>query len=184
MRIPALILALSANALLIACANHQEPAEKLIVSAETAINEYRADGAKYTPDLLQESEAALAKAKQDYANENYKAVLAAQPVLNEKVTLMRDSIVATQTSMAAATHEWEELSEEVPKMVQAIEVRVDSLSGQKQQAAKAELETMKATWQEAAAAFSAGKPLEAADKARVVQVKAKEVSEQLGITPA
>jgi hypothetical protein len=130
MRIPALILALSANALLIACANHQEPAEKLIVSAETAINEYRADGAKYTPDLLQESEAALAKAKQDYAAENYKAVLAAQPVLNEKVTLMRDSIVATQTSMAAATHEWEELSEEVPKMVQAIEVRVDSLSGQ------------------------------------------------------
>jgi hypothetical protein len=69
-------------------------------------------------------------------------------------------------------------------MVKAIEVRVGSLSGPKQQAAKVELETMKATWQEAAAAFSAGKPLEAADKARVVQVKAKEVSEQLGISPA
>jgi hypothetical protein len=42
---------------------------------------------------------------------------------------------------------------------------------------------MKATWQEAAAAFGAGKPMEAADKGRVVQVKAREVSEQLGISP-
>jgi hypothetical protein len=181
MRIPALILALSANAFLIACANNEEPAQSLINSAETAIAETRPDAEKYAPEQLRESEAALAKAKQDFANEDYKAVLAAQPILNEKVVAMRESVVATQTAMAAATHEWEELSEEVPKMVQAIETRVGSLSGQKQQAAKAELDTMKATWQEATAAFSAGKPLEAADKGRVVQVKAKEVSEQLGI---
>jgi len=181
MRIPALILALCANALLIACASREEPAQQLIVSAETAINESRADAQKFTPDLLQEADAALAQAKQDFAEEDYKAVLAAQPVLNQKVTSMRDSIVATQTAMAAATHEWEELSEEVPKLVAAIEVRVDNLSGQKQQAAQAELATMKATWKEAAAAYSAGNPLEAADKARLVEVKAKEVSEQLGI---
>ena len=44
MRIPALILALCANALLIACASREEPAQQLIVSAETAINEPRDGG--------------------------------------------------------------------------------------------------------------------------------------------
>ena len=181
MRMPALILALSANAFLLACANNEDPARSLIQSAETAIAETRPEAEKYAPELLRESEAALAKARQDFANEDYKAVLAAQPVLNEKVVAMRDSVVATQTAMAAATNEWETLSEEVPKLVEAIEARIGALSGQKQQAAKAELDTMKATWQEATAAFSAGNPLEAADKGRGVQVKAKEVSEQLGI---
>lgn len=180
MRIPALILALSANALLIACADREVPAQKLLATADQVMNDNRADAAKYAPELLQESEAALAQAKQDFAEEDYEAVLAAQPLLNEKLTAMRDTVVSTQTAMAAATREWEELSEEVPKLVAAIEVQVDNLKGQKQQEAKAELETMKATWQEATAAYSAGKPLEAADKARFVQVKAKEVSEQLG----
>jgi hypothetical protein len=181
MRIPALILALSANAFMMACASQEEPAQQIITSAEAAINESRADAAKYAPDLLQTADGTLAKAKQDFAAEDYKAVIDARPALNQQIVAMRDSVVATQTSMAAATHEWEELSEEVPKLVEAIEVRVDSLSGQKQQAAKAELATLKATWKEAAAAFSAGNPLEAADKGRVVQMKAKDVSEQLGI---
>ena len=184
MRTPALILALGASAILtVGCASKEEPATHVITSAETAINETRPEAEKYAPEQLQAADAALATAKQDYAKEEYQAVIDAAPKLNEQVMTMRDSVVATQTAMAAATHEWEELSEEVPKMVKAIEVRVDSLSGSRQQAAKVELETMKATWQEAAAAFSAGKPLEAADKARVVQVKAKEVSEQLGISP-
>ena len=34
-----------------------------------------------------------------------------------------------QTQSVAATREWETLSEEVPKMVDAIESRVDTLSG-------------------------------------------------------
>lgn len=181
MRIPALILALSANALLMACADREVPAQQILTSAEAAINESRPDAEKYAPELLQTADATLAKARQDFAAEEYQAVLDARPALNQQIVAMRESVVATQTSMAAATHEWESLSEEVPKLVEAIEVRVDSLSGQKQQAAKAELATLKATWQEAAAAFSAGNPLEAADKGRVVQMKAKDVSEQLGI---
>jgi hypothetical protein len=185
MRTTALILALGASALLtVGCASKEEPATRVISSAQAAIDETRPDAEKYAPEQLQAADASLATAKQDYANEKYQDVIDAAPKLNEQVIAMRDSVVATQTAMAAATHEWEELSEEVPKLVKAIEVRVGSLSGTKQQAAKVELETMKATWQEAAAAFSAGKPLEAADKARVVEVKAKEVSEQLGISPA
>jgi hypothetical protein len=183
MRIPALILALSANAMLLACASREEPARQVITSAETAINDTRPDAEKYAPEQLQAADAALAQAKQDFAKEDYQDVLDAAPKLNEAVTMMRDTVIGTQTAMAAATHEWEELSEEVPKLVQAIEIRVDSLSGPKKEAAKAELETLKKSWKEATAAASAGNSLEAADKGRVVQMKAKEVGEQLGVTP-
>jgi hypothetical protein len=183
MRIPALILALSANVLMIACASREVPAQQVITSAESAINETRPDAEKFAPEQLQAADAALAAAKQDFAREKYQDVIESAPKLNAVIVSMRESVVGTQTAVAAATHEWEELNEEVPKLVQAIEVRVDSLSGQKKQTAAAELETLKTTWQEAAAAFSAGKPLEAADKGRIVQMKAKEVGEQLGVTP-
>jgi hypothetical protein len=78
-------------------------------------------------------------------------------------------------------------------MVQAIESRVDTLSGSKKlpsdvnkevfEAAKAALASMKSQWAEASAAFTAGHPTEAADKARLVQAKAEEVAGQLGISP-
>ena len=95
---------------------------------------------------------------------------------------LNDVIIAKQTQLAAATHEWEELSLEVPKIVQAIENQVGNLKGSKREAAKAELETMKSLWAEASAAFDAGDPTVAADKGRMVQAKAKQVSEQLGMT--
>ena len=96
---------------------------------------------------------------------------------------LNDAIVAKQTQLAAATHEWEDLSEEVPKMVQAIEDQVGNLSGSKRDAAKIELDSMKSLWAEASAAFDAGGSHRAADKGRLVQAKAKEVSAQLGMSP-
>ena len=70
-------------------------------------------------------------------------------------------------------------------------MRVDSLASSPKlpkevdkhefEAAKASLETMKTTWAEATAAFSAGNATEAADKAREVQDKVAEVKGQLGM---
>ena len=51
------------------------------------------------------------------------------------------------------------------------------------EAAQASLETMKATWTEATAAFSSGNATEAADKARSVQDKVDEVKDQLAMNP-
>jgi acyl-CoA reductase-like NAD-dependent aldehyde dehydrogenase len=85
--------------------------------------------------------------------------------------------------LAAATHEWESLNEEVPKLVQAIENQIPNLPKAEREAATASLEEVKAAWAEATAAFSAGNPTEAADRGRVVQSRAKEVSEQLGVSP-
>jgi hypothetical protein len=76
--------------------------------------------------------------------------------------------------------------------VEAIQVRVDALSGSKLpkeitketfETAKTELETMKATWAEATAAATAGDTQVAADKGRTVQAKGEELKNQLGLNP-
>jgi len=184
MRIHALILALGASALLTAgCASNEEPAKQAVASAETALNQVRPQAAKLVPEQLQAADDKLAALKIGLAKEHYKEVLAEAKQLNGEVVTLNDAVVAKQTQLAAATHEWEDLNEEVPKMVQAIESQVGNLSGSKRDAAKLELDSMKSQWAEASAAFDAGDPTVAADKGRLVQAKAKEVSAQLGMSP-
>jgi hypothetical protein len=85
------------------------------------------------------------------------------------------------------------LNAEVPKAVEAIQVRVDSLKGTKlpkeitkenYEAAKTDLETVKATWTEATAAATAGDTVTATDKGRTVAAKVEELKNELGMSPA
>lgn len=180
MRTPLLILALVAGSLLSACASREEPARQVITSAEAAIEESRTEAQQYAPEHLQAAESALEEVRRKFAAKEYREVLDDAPRLNESIAVMRQAVVGTQTAMAAATREWEELSTEVPKLVQAIERRVATLPRQKQRDVQAELENLKTEWQAATAEFDAGHPLEAADKARSVQTKAREVEQRLG----
>ena len=54
--------------------------------------------------------------------------MAAQKV-REATQSLEETTVAVQTQQAAATNEWQELKEEVPKLVDAIQNRVDNLKG-------------------------------------------------------
>jgi hypothetical protein len=194
MQISKLLMGLAASALLITgCSNQKNPATNAVTQAESAVNEVRVDGAKYAPEELKTTEATLAKMKENLAKEDYKDVVESVPQFNKEVSALREVVVSKQTQMVAATNEWEVLSEEVPKVVEAIQIRVDALSGSKLpkevnkeafEAAKAGLESMKTTWAEATAAFSAGNAMEAADKARIVQAKGEEVKGQLGMNAA
>jgi hypothetical protein len=187
------LLAISATALLLgACASNEEPARQALAAAETSLAEIRVDAAKYAPNELQDAESRLAKAKDDLAKKEYKDVLGGATQLTKETATLKEIVVSKQTQAVAATHEWESLSEEVPKMVQAIESRVDSLSGSRLpkdvdkasfESAKAALESMKSLWAEASAAFEAGNAILAADKARMVQAKGEEVIDQLGMSP-
>jgi hypothetical protein len=183
----------AAMVLMTGCANDEEPARAAVASAEASIAEVRVDGAKFAPEELKAAEASLAKAKADLADKEYRHVLAGSTLVTQQVAKLKEAIVSKQTQHAAATHEWETLNEEVPKLVKAIENRVDTLSGSPRlpkdvdkevfDAAKASLANMKTTWAEASAAFAAGNATEAADKARIVAAKAEEVAGQLGISP-
>jgi len=185
MRIPVALLALGASALLtVGCASKEEPARLAVEAAEASLNEVRPDVEKYVPDQMPPAEAKLAAIKSDFAKKDYNAVLTTVPKFREEMHTLEDTAIAKASQLAAAANEWNELSEQVPKMVDAIEQQVQNLKASKVPAnVKADLESMKATWAEANAAATAGNTTEAADKGRSVQVKAKEVSEQLGMTP-
>ena len=188
------LLAASAAALLIAaCGNQEQPARQALASAEESLSEVRVDAAKYAPEELENAESRLARIKGDLADKEYKDVLGGATQLTKEAATLKELVVSKQTQAVAATHEWETLKEEVPKMVQAIETRVDTLSDSPKlpkdvnkdtfEAAKATLESMKSLWAEASAAFDAGNAVAAADKARQVQAKGEKVIDELGISP-
>ena len=193
MRISNVLMAVAATALLMTgCAKQKEPATQAVQAVETSLAGIRDDAAKFAPTELSAVDAKLAALKEKLAKEDYKAVLAEAPALTKEVESLKETTVAKQTQNAAATHEWEALNADVPKMVQAIQSRVDILSQSKKlpkeltkesfDAAKSGLETMKSTWAEATAAASAGNAMEAADKGRAVKAKGEEVLQQLGMT--
>lgn len=194
MRISKSLLGIAATTVLITgCASQEEPARAAVTAAEASLSEVRVDASRYAPEELQAAEASLDKAKADLAKEDYKEVLAASTQISRQVATLKEVVVSRQTQVAAATNEWESLNAEVPKMVQAIQSRVDMLSKSRKlpagidketfEAAKTALDTMKTSWAEASAAFTAGNATEAADKGRLVQANAADVLTQLGMSP-
>ena len=183
MHLPRLLVAAAATILITGCGNQEQPAIQALASAEASLAEVRVDAAKFAPEDLQTAEARLTRIKDDLANKQYKDVLGGSTQLTKEAATLKELVVSSQTQAVAATHEWESLREEVPRMVQAIEIRVDTLSDARKlpqdvnketfEAAKATLESMKSLWAEASAAFDAGNAVAAADKARQVQAKAR-----------
>jgi predicted nucleic acid-binding Zn-ribbon protein len=194
MKLTNALMALTASAMLMTgCMSQKDPAANAVTQAEAAVADLRVDGAKFAPDELKTTEATLAKMKANLAKQDYKDVVAEVPQFNKQVATLKETLVGRQTQMIAATREWESLNAEVPKAVEEIQVRVDSLASSPKlpkevdkhefEAAKASLETMKTDWAAATAAFSEGNATEAADKARSVQGKVDEVKDQLAMNP-
>lgn len=191
MRISQVFLPLVAGALVLTGCSEREPATQVVTQAETALEGLRANAAQFAPEELKAPEASLAAMKANLADKEYGAVLKDVPKFNEEVKVLQGAVVTNQTLAAAASTEWETLNAEVPKTVEALQVRVDALKGTKLpkeiskatfEMAKSELETMKTTWAEATAAATAGNTQEAADKGRAVQAKGEELKNQLGMT--
>lgn len=193
MRISQAFLPLVAGALLLTACGNEQPANNAVTQADAALSPMRDDAAKFAPDELKAADATLAKMKDDLAKEDYKAVVGAVPQFNTEVKALQETLVQKQTLAAAAQNEWDTLNAEVPKAVEAIQVRVDALKGAKlpkeitkenYEAAKTELETVKATWTEATAAATAGDTVTAADKGRTVAAKVEEIKTELAMNPA
>ena len=194
MKLTNVLMALTASALLMTgCTSQKDPAENAVTQAEAAMTDLRVDAAKFAPEELKTTETTLAKMKDDLAKQDYKHVVAGVPQFNKEIATLKEVLVGRQTQIIAATREWETLNAEVPKAVEEIQVRVDSLASSPKlpkevdkhefETAKASLETMKNDWAAATAAFSEGNATEAADKARSVQGKVEETKEQLAMNP-
>lgn len=188
-------------ALLVAgCANQKEPASKAVAEIDTSLADIRTEAEKFAPESLQQVDTSVAALKDSLNKGDYKAVLASAPSVSGQVSTLRQDVAAKKADMeaaassaaAAATQQWQSLSADVPKMVAAVQSRVDILSKSRKlpknvsadalQAAKDGLENMKGTWAEATTLFSSGDPSGAVAKAQAVRDKGMEVMQRLGMS--
>lgn len=189
------LCALLALALVAGCSNMKEPATQAVAGVDSALAAVRDDAAKYAPEALAPVDAQVTALKASLAKQDYKAVMAAAPNATSAVSSLKETVAAKKTEMEAAaakaTEEWQSLSTDVPKMVAAIQSRVDILSKSRKlpknldkaafESAKSGLETMKASWAEASSAFSSGNAVDAVVKAQAVKEKGMEIMTALGM---
>jgi hypothetical protein len=190
------LLAAMMAALIVGCASQKQPAEQAIAAADTALGAVRDQAQKYVPDQLQAVDAQIASAKDSFAKGDYKAVVAAGPAIMAAISSLKDAASAkaadAEAALSKAKDAWSSVSTDVPKMVEAIQSRVDMLSKSHHlpknvskdslAAAKSGLDSMKSMWSDASAAATSGDYTGAMAKAQAVKDKATEIMKSLGMS--
>jgi hypothetical protein len=183
------ILLLVSAFLLAACGDGgKKPAEEAIKAAEAAVATAKTEAGKFLPDDVKSLEGALAAVKDKFAKGDYKAVVGEAQGLVGKAN---DLVASAKTKKEELTKSWTTLSEGLPKMVGAIQSRVDILSkakklpanltAEKFAEAKSGLETATADWAKAQEGFKSGNLAEAVALANTVKGKAVQAMEILGL---
>jgi hypothetical protein len=181
---------------LVGCANDKAPAEQAVASAETALAQIRDMAQRYAPDQLQTVDAQFNSIRDSLNKGDYKGVLAAMPGLNTAISGLKDAATAKQADAEAAAAKakdaWGPMSTDVPKMVDAIQSRVDILSKSHHlphgvtkdtlDAAKSGLVNMKSAWSDASSAASTGDFTTAASKGQAVKDQASQIMQSLGMS--
>ncbi|MBK6672940.1 MAG: hypothetical protein IPG49_05420 [Proteobacteria bacterium] len=177
---------------LAACAGQKGPATTAMTAAESALATIKDDAAKYLPEELKGTEGTLASLKNSLEKGDYRAVLAGAPALMSNLDSLKAQVGAKLEEAKAATAEWAGYATDLPKMVEAIQSRVTTLSSSKKlpkgldaaavDTAKSGLASMQSTWADASAAFTGGNAIDAVAKAKAVKAKGEEVLKLLGMS--
>jgi len=176
--------------LAVACGQAKKAAEAAVKTAEDAVNAAGPDVAKYAADQWKAVTDSLAAAKDSLARGDYKAALAGANDVTQKV---KDAAAAAAAKKDELTKAWNDMSTGLPKMVDAIKSRVDTLSASKKlpkeidkakfEEAKSGLAAATQAWNEATDAFKSGNLADAIAKANSVKDKAAQIMQSLGMTP-
>jgi len=175
---------------LAACESAEKaPAAAALSAAQTAIDAVKTEAMKYVPDQVKSVEDALATAKANFEKKDYKAALAGAQDVAAKA---KELGAAAATKKAELTKSWEEVSNGVPKMAEAIKSRVDILSQSKKlpagldkakvDDAKTGLASVNQSWTQASDAYKSGDVSNAVVKARAAKDKAVEIMTALNMT--
>lgn len=176
--------------MLMACGSGEKgAAEMALKAAESAINATKAEVAKIVPDQVNSLESALAAAKEKFAKKDYKAAIEEAKALPAKAKEVLD---AAKAKMGELTKKWEEYSQEIPKMVEDLQGRVDALSkagtlpanltAETFDKVKSGLASAKDEWAKALESYKAGNFADSVSLATAVKEKAMKAMEALGIT--
>jgi len=182
-------LAAVACALAIACNSGKAPAEAALKLAEEAVNSARGEAESLVPDDFKSLSDDLAAAKEAYAKGDYKGALAAAQSIQQKANDVTAKAKAKKDEMAAS---WNAVAADVPKMVDAIQSRVDILSKSHHlpkgvtkdtlAAAKSGVDSMKTAWGAASKAATDGDYSTAVSQGQAIRDQASQVMQSLGMT--
>jgi predicted small lipoprotein YifL len=182
--------------LIVGCANQKGPAEQAVAGAESALNAIRDTAQKYVPDQLAAVDAQLASLKDALGKGDYKTVMAGAPGLTAAINSLKDATAAkaseAEAAMAKAKEAWGSMSTDVPKMVAALQSRVDMLSKSHHlpagvtkdslASAKSGLDSIKSAWADASAAATSGDFSTAMTKGTAVKDQATALMQSLGMS--
>jgi hypothetical protein len=178
-----------AGAMLAACANQREPAQKMINDIEAAVNAASADAAKYVPDQLIGLQTKLGDLKASFARGDYKYVVQAAPAVLSEAQGLASAVAAKKAEVAKVLNDqWTSLSSAVPGYVTAIQNRIDLLSKKSNRklakgidldAAKSALSDATSLWSKAQGAFGNGNMDEAVTAAKEVKTKLADLAMSL-----
>lgn len=183
------LLPLTAAMMMAACTG-KGTAQSVIAQADGALDQVKESAAVYAPEELKTAQGTLDHMHASFKSKDYKLVAADVPAFNQQIVALNDAVAQKTADAANATSEWNTLNETVPKAVEEVQAKVDSLkpnalpkdvTKEELETAKTDLVTAKATLAEAQAAATAGNPTEAVEKAKVVQAKVEELKNSLGM---
>ena len=190
------LLAAFAAALVTSCANQKAPAEQAIAGAETSLAAVRDAAQKYAPDQLQAVEDQLKGLKDSLAKGDYRSVLTGAPTVSSAISSLKEAAetkkAEAEAALARAKDAWGPASADVPKMVEALAKRVETLSKSHRlpkgvtkeglASAKSGLEALKSQWGEATSAATSGDYTAAMNKAEAVRTKTAELMKSVGMS--
>jgi hypothetical protein len=166
-------------ALVGACTDQREPAQRMMQDIEATLGSVSEDAAKYVPGELMDVQAKLDDLKTAYEAHDYSAVLARGPaLLGEAHGLAADAAAQKVEIAKDQTEQWTALAAGVPALFGAVQTRLDLLSQKKNgkmasgidlDAARSALAEATSQWSKAQGAFGNGNMTEAVPTAKDVE---------------
>jgi chromosome segregation ATPase len=173
---------------LVACSSQKEPAEAAVKAAQDAFAAVSGDAMKYVPDQARAIQNGLTSAQDALTKGDYAAALTQAQALPAQITAVGAAVSAKKAELTTA---WNSMSAGLPKMIDALKSRVDTLSKSKGVPAgltketianaKTGLATVTQTWTDATAAATAGDIQAAVTQANDVKAKVIELMKSLNM---
>ncbi|MGP8153036.1 MAG: hypothetical protein ACLQBQ_02665 [Smithella sp.] len=174
---------------LISCSRDKDPADLAIKAAETSINAAKVEAVRFVPDQVKSLEDSLASAKEKFAKGEYKAALDEATPLDGKA---KGVLAAANAKKEELTKKWTEVSQDLPKMIEDVQGKVDALSKLKRlpakltkdkfEEAKAGLASAKDEWTKAQESLKNKNFADAINVAGSVKDKVINIMESLGMS--
>lgn len=191
------IWALVALALIVAAApgcSQKDPAAEAIAAAEQSLADVHESAMKYLPDQYDGIKADLEKARKAFEEQKYADALATVKTIPARAQqLGEDAAAAKEAATAQFTESWNALSGSIPERLAQLEARLAELGKLRQlpagieqnsiSIAESSAEWARKEWDEASAAFAAGKLEEAAKLAKAVDTLLVTGMTVVGLTP-